>query len=455
MKFYLIVRTLAVAGACLPVGACSAAEEPTLALRDVTVVDVVRGSLAPSQTVLIAGDRIVAVGPAHRVNVPNGIMVVEAEGGYLIPGLIDMHVHTLWHPSVPPTFLPLFVANGLTTVRDMGGTLGLLREHRRSGTDRAYPSPRLIAAGAILDGPEPVHPDVSIPISTAAEARAAVDSVTAAGADFLKVYTLLPRAAFEEVLAAAEERGLAVSGHVPYEVGPVAAAAAGMRTIEHLVSEVGGFCTPGDPSSCEEPVAAFRRHGTWHVPTLVMQGQTEAIALCGDPRLRFLALAVREYWFDGALTPRGCDPASRAPIPYPTELPVEGRLARILHKGGIPLLAGTDAGVPYALPGWSLHDELRLLVEAGLSPVQALRAATWEAARALDRADELGIIQPGYLADLVLLSANPLEDIEHAHQIEAVVLNGRWFDRQSLDVVLTDVADLVEEQLRSRAMTAQ
>lgn len=444
MSFSVIVRIFVAAEVCLLVGACSAAEQPTLAVRDVTVVDVVRGSVASSQTVLIAGDRIVAVGPVDRVNVPSGVEVVEASGRYLIPGLIDMHVHALWHPSVPPTFLPLFVANGVTTMRDMGGTLELLREHRRAPAVRSFPAPRVIAAGAILDGPEPIDPDHSLPVSTAEEAVAAVDSVVSAGADFVKIYTLLPRPAFEGVMRAAEERGLAVSGHVPHEVGQVAAAAAGMQTIEHVTSETGGFCPPDDPAGCEAAVSAFREHGTWHVPTLVMQGQTEAGDLCGDRRLRYLPPAVLEYWFDGEMTPPGCDPASAAPTPFEPELPVEARLVGILHGAGIPLLAGTDAGVPYALPGWSLHDELGLLVGAGLSPSEALRAATWEAARALGRDNELGAIQPGYLADLVLLSANPLEDIDNTRHIDAVVVNGRWLGRERLDAVLAEVARTAE-----------
>jgi imidazolonepropionase-like amidohydrolase len=447
MGFYGMVRLFVAAGLCL--SRCEKAEEPTLALRDVTVVDVVQGSVSPRQTVLIGGDRIVAVGPVDHVDVPNGATVVEGAGRYLIPGLIDMHVHTLWDWSVLPTFLPLFVANGVTAVRDMGGTLALLRELRASMAMHAVSSPRIIAAGAILDGPTPVHADISLAISTTAEAAAAVDSVAAAGADFVKVYTLLPRRAFEGVLAAARKHGLPVVGHVPYEVGPVAAATAGMRTIEHLMSEVGGFCTPGDTASCETAVAAFRQNGTWHVPTLVMQGQTEATALCGDPRLRYLPATVLEYWFDGELTPQGCDRASRPQGGFEPTLPMEAQLVRVLHEGGIPLLAGTDAGVPFALPGWSLHDELHLLVRAGLSPLEALRAATSEAARALGRAETLGAIQPGYGADLVLLSANPLENINNTRQIEAVVLNGQWLGRDRLDAVLTEVAASVEADLRS------
>ena len=434
----VIARLAACAGACLLAVGCELPEHPTLALRDVAVVDVADGTVHPGRTVLISGDRILAVGAEGRVDVPDGVDVVDGRGRYLIPGLIDMHVHALWHPSVPPTFLPLFVANGVTTVRDMGGTLEVLRATRVVLADGAFPAPRVIAAGAILDGPTPVHPDVSIPVSTPGEAVAAVEAVAAAGADFVKVYTLLPDSAFDAAMAAARERGLTVSGHVPADVGPVAAAA-GMRTMEHLMSELGGFCAGDDPAGCEATVSALRRNGTWQVATLVIQGETEATALCGDPRLRFLTPAVREYWFGPGRAPAGCDTVPGG-TRFEPPLPAEARLVPVLHEAGVPLLAGTDAGVPYALPGWSLHDELRLLVEAGLRPLDALRAATSEAARALGRGD-LGAIRPGYRADLVLLSANPLDGIGNTERIEGVVSDGRWLDRGRLDRVLSGVAE--------------
>lgn len=181
-----IVRIVILAAGCLLAPGCSTAEVRTLALHDVTVVDVVRGSLNPNQTVVVAGKRIVDVGPVSRLDIPDRVEVIDAAGRYLIPALIDMHVHTFWDPSVPSTFMPLFVANGVTMVRDMGGTLELLREYRNSPAIRELPSPRVFAAGAILDGPEPVDADVSIPVSSAEDAVAAV---AAAGADFVKNYT--------------------------------------------------------------------------------------------------------------------------------------------------------------------------------------------------------------------------------------------------------------------------
>ena len=351
-----------------------------------------------------------------------------------MPGLVDMHVHTLWDPSVPSVFLPLFIANGVTTVRDMGGLLDLLPMTRAALAEGSLLGPRLIASGAILDGPEPVHAEVSIAVDTPEESVAAVQSVATAGADFVKVYTLLPAPAFEAVMAEADRRGLWVAGHVPYEVGPVAAAAE-MRTIEHLMSEVGGYCEEVRPEDCDAVLEVFREHGTFQVPTLVLQGQSEPADLCGDTRLERLPAAVLAYWFDGAHGPPDCNPR-RDGRSFRPQLPSEAWIIPTLRDAGIPILAGTDTGVPFSFPGWSLHDELALLVEAGLPAPAALLAATRDPARALDLEEEIGTIRPGLVADLLLLRADPLADIENTRQIEAVVVGGRLLERADLDSIL-------------------
>lgn len=406
-----------------------------LAIRDVALWDGTGGQLQPHATVLVRGDRIVAVGSVDEIAIPESAMILEGAGRYLIPGLIDMHVHALWDPSVPPAFLPLFVAHGVTTVRDMGGVLELLPVTRSALAAGSLLGPRLIAAGAILDGPAPVHPEVSIAVDGPEEATAAVESVAAAGADFVKVYTLLPADAFAAAVAAAGARELPVAGHVPHEVGPVVAAEAGIRTIEHLMSEVGGFCARDRQEDCAESFAAFREFGTWQVPTLVLQGQTESSALCGDPRLRSLPRVVLEYWFDGALVPPGCAQGARSAPPFEPELPAEAWLVRALRDAEVPILAGTDAGVPYSLPGSSLHDELALLVAAGLTPREALLAATRDPARALGLDEEIGTIRPGRVADMVLLRRDPLAEIRSIRAIDAVVVGGRLLRRAEIDSI--------------------
>lgn len=428
-----IAWVLFMALACVSGGASPPAT--LLAIRDVTLWDGTGAPPSPHRTVIVRGDRILEIGPAGEIEIPTGSTVVDASGRFLMPGLVDMHVHALWDPSVPSVFLPLFVANGVTTVRDMGGILDLLPTTRAALADSTLLGPRLIAAGAILDGPAPVHAEVSFAVDTPEGAVAAVDSVAAAGADFVKVYTLLPAAAFDAAVAAAGRHGLTVSGHAPAEVGPVAAAVAGMRTIDHLMSEVGSYCGEDRPEECEEALAAFREHGTFQVPTLVLQGQSDPGELCGDPRLRGLPRVVLAFWFSGADGPPGCDPVTSRVLFRP-KLPPEAWIIPSLRDAGVPILAGTDAGVAFSIPGWSLHDELGLLVEAGLSAPEALLAATRDPARALDLKHEIGTIRPGLVADLLLLGADPLADIENTRRIEAVVLRGRLLQRAELDSIL-------------------
>lgn len=426
-----MMRLLCLTLACGTGGAAPPAA--TLAIRDVTLWDGTGAPPAPHRTVIVRDGRIVEVGPTDAVAIPEGAARIDATGRHLIPGLVDMHVHALWDPGVPAVFLPLFVANGVTTVRDMGGLLPLLRPTRAALADGSLLGPRLIAAGAILDGPAPVHAEVSIAVDTPEAAIAAVESVAGAGADFVKVYTLLPAAAFEAVVAEAGRRGLPVSGHVPYEAGPVSAATA-MRTIEHLMSEVGGYCEEDRARECDAVLAALAEQPTFQVPTLVLQGQSEPEELCGDPRLARLPRVVMEYWFGRAEGPSGCDGESAGA--FRPQLPPEAWIVPALRDAGIPILAGTDTGVPFSLPGWSLHDELALLVEAGLSPAGALLAATRDAATALGLANEIGTVRPGLAADLLLLRADPLADIENTRAIEAVVLRGRLIERAALDSIL-------------------
>jgi imidazolonepropionase-like amidohydrolase len=285
----------------------------------------------------------------------------------------------------------------------------------------------------MLDGPNPVQADVSIAVADSAGAVAAVSQLADAGVDFIKVYTLLPADAFRAVIAEAARRGLPVAGHAPAAVGVMDAAASGMRTIEHLTSELGGFCDSQDAAQCDAVITTFRAAGTWLVPTLGVQGHPPPTALCGDPRITHLPLVARQYWFGASGEPVGCDTSGVLRPPYMPALSPEAALVRLLRDAGLPIVTGTDAGVPFAFPGSSLHDEMQLLVQAGLTPAAAVRAATWEAARALGREAELGAIRPGYRADMVLLAGDPLQSIGNTRRIESVVFRGRAIARAGLE----------------------
>jgi imidazolonepropionase-like amidohydrolase len=433
MTRYLRLAALLFACACASGSPAPAGD--VLAIINATVIDGTGAQPAPGRTLLVRGGRIVRIGTVAEVRVPRGARVLDARGAYAVPGLWDMHVHALWDTAVAERFLPAFVAHGVTGVRDMGGSLPVLQHARGRIRAGGLAAPRIVAAGAVLDGPEPVDPSISLRVSTPADARAAVDTLARAGADFVKVYTLMPPDLFQAAAERARERGMPVAGHVPGEVDPRDAARAGMRTMEHMRAELGGYCTRATQPVCDSIVPVLREHGVWQTPTLLprwFRAHGHSVNLA-DPRLAALPPVVRDYWLAEhaqKLSDRSADDWRR----LRREHDEERWLAGYLQRSGLALLAGSDAGVPFAHPGSGLHEELAMLVDAGLTPMQALQAATRNAARAL-AADSLGTLEVGKVADVVLLAANPLDDIRNTRRVVAVVIGGRVLDRAALDAM--------------------
>jgi imidazolonepropionase-like amidohydrolase len=411
--------------------------DTALAITHVTVVDVAAGQPVADRTVVVRGGRILRVGAAPGMVIPAGATVVDGRGKFLIPGLWDMHVHALFDAEVARSFLPAFVSYGVTGVRDMGGKINVMRAARFAVQAGTLPGPRIIAAGAILDGPQPVDPTVSLAVGTPEDARAAVDSLAAYGADFIKVYTLLPRAAYFAVLREAARLHLPVAGHVPADVTTREAADSGQRSIEHLRDEVEPLCAAVD-AACDRLLDTLRAHGTWLVPTLVVlrvKALLNDTVVLHDPRLASVPDLVRGGW-ETIREGKADRPAAywrEKRVRYLGELALTGEA----WKRGVPLLAGTDAGALYTYPGSSLHDELAQLVRAGLDPAAALRAATLGPAEFLGATDSMGTVAAGKVADLVLLDADPLADIANTQAVRAVVLRGRLLDRAVLDSLRT------------------
>lgn len=440
----LFLPAVFVLAACMSLGTDTGkvgASATTVIIDDISVVDVVSGHIVPHMSIVIAGEWITAVAPAGKLLIPAGTRVLDGRGRFLIPGLWDMHAHVLWSDAAMRTGLPAYVANGVTGIRDMGGTLPVLAAFHALMQRDAPAWPRVVAAGSILDGPEPVQADISISVASTTDARAAVNKLADAGADFIKVYTLLPRDAYFATIDEAHRLGLPVSGHLPASVTMEEAVGNGQRSIEHLRDEIDPYCHPDDAEACARLVAPFREHGIWQVPTLVVlrsKAMFDDPRLASDPRLRYLPKTLREEWATShnVKIARGSEYAAGKRRQYADELWLTGFLAR--EK--VPLLAGTDSGNPDCYPGFSLHDELGLLVEAGLAPLDALRAATLWPADYFDARATMGVIEPGHRADLVLLDANPLQDIAATRKIDAVVLRGRVLDRKALDTMLEAVA---------------
>jgi imidazolonepropionase-like amidohydrolase len=436
------------------------AQPTSIAFTNVSVIDVVAGETKPGQTVVVTGRTIAAVGPMDTVRVPSNARVIRGDGKYLIPGLWDAHVH--WYDR---DLLSLFIANGVTGVRIMWG-FALHREWARDAEAGTLVGPRVHTAGSIIDGPRPVWP-TSTSVKNDAEARQAVRDTKAMGANFAKVYSLLPRDLYLAIADEARKQGIPFVGHVPNAVSVREASDAGQRSVEHLTGialavssredelrqqlvDGGATFNRGqfdravyesfDQAKASALFTRFRQNGTWQSPTLVVLRNTSNLtdpSLASDPRLKYMPGSVKRQW-----DPKG-DARVRSLTPddiafAKRNFARQEELVRGMNRAGVPIVAGTDTVNPYCFPGFSLHDELTLLVEAGLSPMQAVQAATINVARLVGRDKELGTIGAGKLADLVLLDADPIRSIQNTQRINMVMSNGRLWDRPALDRLLRD-----------------
>ncbi len=432
------LRIAAAISATLLVVSCGGRGRTDLAIVHANLVDVVAGEILTDRTVLIRGDRIQAVGPSIEIAVPSGARVVDATGKYMITGLWDMHVHALWDERVARTFLPLFVANGVTGIRDMGGSTAVRAAARDLARAGEMVSPRVVAAGPFVDGID-FYPGLTIVASDEEEGRAAVDSLVSVGADFVKVYTQLPKPAFLGVVDRARELNVDVVGHVPAEVTPAEASAVGFRSIEHLRDEIEPLCAPVDPGECAELFGVFGEHDTWQTPTLVVlraKASLKDSSIVFDERHRYVPEVVRDEW--SASRNSKMNNVESYFVEKTKRFTDEQWLVGTMHDADVRILAGSDAGSLYSVPGFALHDELELLVRSGLDAAAALRAATSNAASFLGMEDSVGTIESGKIADLLILRENPLEDVRHTRAIESVVVRGALITRRDLDSILHD-----------------
>lgn len=473
-----ILLLLVLLGACAPSDNGSAPVAVDYAITDANVIDVERARVLSEQTILIKGNRIVAAGPADLVSLPSDVPARDARGKYLIPGLWDMHAHVLFEGM--NGYLTLLIANGVTGIREMGNSPIPLEEiHRIRGEilagDRL--GPRFIASGVLVDGPESRWTDGVALADSPERGRAIVDSLASAGADFIKVYNYLRPEVYRAIVDAAAARQISVAGHVPYLVTALEASEANQRSFEHLVG-VDQACSTQeesliaisreqldaiadgdttaesrserqwwdrllathDAARCRGVLERLARNRTWQTPTLVniQKKCVDPAVLTSDDRLSYVPTHVRDWWNDAM-------PAQRDHISVQNQARCRLRMSLVssMERVGVPLLAGSDAANPFVIWGFSLHDELLLMVEAGLSPLQALRTATLNPARFLEATDSLGKVERGMIADLVLLDGNPLDDIRNTRKIAAVVLNGRYLDREELDLLLAETAPAI------------
>jgi imidazolonepropionase-like amidohydrolase len=437
------------------------------AITNVTVIDAVNG-VRRNQNVIFDGDQITAISPSGAE--PVAEQTIDGTGKFLIPGLWDFHVHLTYDDNFTDSMPALFLSYGITSVRDTGGLMHRILPVVEKMRAKDAVAPRVFFAGPLLDGDFVVYdgvsrPEIGIRNVAPAEARAAITELKAQGVDFIKIYEMVSPAVFHAMVETANELGLPIDSHVPLSMrarvaGPSVDSIEHLRNIEmdcagnaaelhearlELLENPQGL--PGaelrsslhslqrlpavaayDEALCDQTLTALR--STLQVPTLRLNAFSLAPPAYRDDwedALSRIAPNVREEWRASAV-----DLAENPVQKFVAFGEWSMFLTERMNSQGIPIGAGTDTPILLAIPGYSLHSELDYLVRAGLSPLEALESATVKPAEYFSLQDEMGTIDVGKKADLVLLDANPLEDIANTKKILAVVTKGVYYDRESL-----------------------
>ena len=443
-----------------------------LAITNVTVVDVGRGRLLPEHTVAMKADRIVTVAPTSRTQLVSTARVIDGTGRYLIPGLWDMHAHVGGSGNPLLFELPLFTAHGVTGLRVMSAPrdlpgLARLRQLQTATGSGTLVGPRVLGIASWAVNGEAGITD-SMPAffkaRTREEGRALAQYFKQGGYDLIKIYNNVSREGYLGLADEARRLGVAFAGHEPGSLSALELSNAGQKSIEH--SRIFLFnCFSGadslrkgqlragtavrqrmvddyDPRVCGDVFRAFAGNRTYISPTHVtrrMDAFAHDSAFRNDPRMKYIPARQRMAWLVDASGMVASDPSPAGRRSYMEFYRKGLTLTNDAYRAGVPVILGTDAGDSFVFPGASVHDELVELVKGGLSPVEALRAATLTPAQYFDRTAEFGTVAVGRFADLVLLDANPLADIANTGRIRAVIRDGRPFDRPALDSMLVRI----------------
>ena len=453
----LATTSLTACGAMTPTPS-NAISKSLYAITDVSVIDVKNGIAIPGQTVIIVDDRIKKIGVQEKVDIPKDAIIINGHGLYLMPGLVDAHVHYF----DAPVFGRLMIANGILLVRDTGMPNEYILPLRDKLNRGETLGPELITTGAILDGDPPIIPSISVGIKTPEEGRAEVRKQAEAGVDMIKTYSRLDKDIFLAIVDEAKKQHLKVVTHLPESVYIEDAAAAGLGSSEHfngfekviakLLGEPvnltfegqasdAGYFQRLDEVNSQELQAVYQRiraSGVTLCPTVVTFKTLTNIDTYWDgnfPRSEYISQGVTDLW-ESQWTQQQNLP----------DFIWQNWMQMVvdLNKTDVPLMIGTDLMLPGIIPGYSAHEEMAIWQEAGIPPADILRSATLVPAQFMGLDKRLGSISAGKSASMVLVRANPLEDISNAQQIESVFLRGQYFSRIDLDQLLNEAKDFAQ-----------
>lgn len=418
------------------------ADPPAIVIRDTSLFDSAAGVMLPHRTIVLRGETIRSIGtPDKPIDIPAGAEVINGAAKFVIPGLIDAHVHLVHLVDrthvTGDEFMPLFLAAGVTSVRSAGDAIVAEAGVAHFASEHPERCPRVFLASPLIDGPKPVHRDVGQSVTDVLQVPEFVDDMASWNVVTLKIYVGTPREVGRAVIELGHRRGLVITGHLGL-YSAQDAVEDGIDCLEHIWS-VFNYSIPPEVAKqpqaranldlsnarCQELVAAIAKRRVAVDPTLVvfrnMIYLNDLPVVQDHPDLKLAPARMRKYWEafrkKSNLQPATLDSRQREVKKYQ-------ELTGILFRAGVPILAGTDTPEPFVTPGFSLHQELELLVESGLPPSAALQAATVNNARIVRQGEKLGRIEPGMAADLVILDADPTEDIQNTRRIDRVVHGG-------------------------------
>ncbi len=463
-------------GSCQPNGAIF---KDAICIENVGIIHPEDG-LIEGQTVIVKGEKILKVGYANELQLSPENKIIDGTGKYLMPGLWDAHVHFAYMEELAPSMFDLFLGYGITSVRDTGGEINFVKSWKDKALEDPNNAPRVMIAGPLLDGipnvydgSSPSLPPLSVGLATEDAITKKLNELDSLGVDLLKAYEMLSPEQFAQITKIAKEKGFKVTGHVPLSMDVISASNAGLSSMEHMRNlelscasnadelwqqrlellkaekdSAGGALRSKihdlqrevavknyDDNKANEILKVLAKNETWQIPTLALsafltnrhfenEDWQESITFLPDP--------IEQEWKERA------EAVNKTPV-TPFRIQYSDwfiTMVNKVHKAEIEIMAGTDSPIALLTPGQSLHEELVMLVKAGLTPLEAIKTATMNPAKYFNLEKELGLIQEGMWADMVLLDANPIEKIENTKTINAVIKNGKYFDKKDLKTIL-------------------